>query len=87
MGQRFAKRERFFQIGNAEEMRIVGERFGATNQSVAVSVRFHDREHLSRANSFAHNFGVVPQRAPIDLSPATKILCHLFGIVMCGSRK
>src|SRR6202040_4345880 len=53
MGQRFPKRERFFQIGNAEELRIVGQRFGDTEDTVALGVRLDNREHLARPNSAA----------------------------------
>ena len=58
---------------------------------MAISVRFHYREHLGGADSFPHDLGVVPQRASIDFSPAAMRFFHAsilsFGMVMCGSRK
>ena len=82
-----AQRDCFFQIGDAKKLDVIGQCFGNAHQTVAVSIRFHDREHFSFANSLAHDFRVVTKRAAIDLSPATIILCHFFGIVICGSRK
>src|SRR5690242_317019 len=83
----FPERERCLQIGDAEKLYVVGQRFGNSHQAVAVSVRFDYREHFSFPDSISHDLRVVPQRSPIDLSPATMIVCHFLGIVMCGSRK
>jgi hypothetical protein len=65
---------------------FIGQRFRDADQSVAVSIRFYDREHLSGSDSIPHDFRIVPQRGAINLSPATVSFFH-FGIVMCGSRK
>jgi hypothetical protein len=53
---------------------------------MAVSIRFHDSEHLSGSDSIPHDLRIVPQRGAINFSPTAVSFFH-FGIVMCGSRK
>jgi hypothetical protein len=65
---------------------IIGQRFRDADQSVAVSIRFHDGEHFSGSDSIPHDLRIVPQRGAINFSPASVSFFH-FGIVMCGSRK
>ena len=84
----FSKSERFLEIGDAEKLHFIRERFGHADKAVPIRVCLHHREHLGGADSFADHAGVVPQRAAIDLSPASVSFSHLrFGVVMCGSRK
>ena len=58
-------------------------------EALAGELLAHGRNvHLlcdGRADSFAPDLGIVMERAPINLNPAAII--HLFGMVICGSRK
>jgi hypothetical protein len=65
---------------------LIGQRFRNADQSVAVSIRFHDGEHLSGPDSIPHDFRIVPQSGAINFTPAAVSFFH-FGMVMCGSRK
>src|ERR1700736_3773062 len=72
-------------------MRIIRQDLRDADHAVPVRVRFDDSEKLGRSNSIAHNLGVMPQRASIDLSPTSISRVHVLavdlGIVICGSRR
>jgi hypothetical protein len=67
-------------------LRVIGQRFRDADQSVTVSIRFNDSEHLSGSDSVPHDFRIVPQRGAVNFSPAAVSFSH-FDMVMCGSRK
>ncbi len=72
-----AERDRFFKIGHAKQLRIIGQRLRNLDHPVAVSVGFHHGEQFGRPDTLADNSGVLPQRIAINLSPtAAAFLRH-----------
>ena len=72
-----AERDRFFKIGHAKQLRIIGQRLRNLDHPVAVSVGFHNGQKLGGPDTLADNGGVLPQSLAIDLSPtAATFLRH-----------
>ena len=59
MRQRFPKSARFFQVRDAEQLRVVREHFRNADHAMPISVRLHDGEKLGRSGSLTHNLRVV----------------------------